>query len=92
MTLAKDYDVVEALAPDRADEPFNIAVLPGRAGCDGPVADSHDAESLTDDVSIDAIMIAEQVAWCLYAENRLGANAQRFRVGQSKSFRAASAT
>jgi len=29
MTLAEDHDVIEALTPDRADEPFNIAVLPG---------------------------------------------------------------
>jgi hypothetical protein len=35
MRLAQDYDVVEAFASDRADEPFDVSVLLGRAGCVG---------------------------------------------------------
>jgi hypothetical protein len=32
MGLAQDQDMVEAFSPDRADEPFYVSVLPGRAG------------------------------------------------------------
>jgi hypothetical protein len=31
MTLIENNDVVEILAPDRPDQAFNMAVLPGRA-------------------------------------------------------------
>ena len=29
MVLAQDYDVVQALSADRADQPFRMSVLPG---------------------------------------------------------------
>ena len=34
MPFAKDYDVIEAFPPDRADETFTVSILPGGArGC-----------------------------------------------------------
>jgi hypothetical protein len=32
MRLAQDHDMIQAFSPDRADEPFDVSVLPGRAG------------------------------------------------------------
>src|SRR5476651_1345927 len=62
MCLAEDNDVVQALAPDRSDQPFGKAVLPGR-GCRGRlVPDAHGAQSACDDAAIDLIPIADEVA------------------------------
>ena len=36
--FAHHHDMVETLASDRSDQPFNMTVLPLRAGCDWPVA------------------------------------------------------
>ena len=35
MRLAERHDMVEALTPDRADEAFNMAILPRRVGAMG---------------------------------------------------------
>jgi hypothetical protein len=32
MGLAKDDDVIQAFSTDRADEPFDLSILPGRTG------------------------------------------------------------
>src|SRR6202048_110165 len=53
MHLAKDNDVVHTLAPDRSDQPFGKAILPGNA---------HGAQSARDDVAIDPVAIADEVA------------------------------
>src|ERR1700730_16375490 len=34
MRLAQDNDVVHTLTPDRSDQPFGKAILPGRGWCD----------------------------------------------------------
>jgi hypothetical protein len=39
--FAQDNHVVDALAPDRSDQPFGEAVLPRRAWGDGLVTDAH---------------------------------------------------
>src|SRR5947207_13970612 len=53
--------MVDALAPDRSDQPFGEAVLPRRAWGDGLVADAYGAQSVRDGSAIDAIPIADQV-------------------------------
>jgi hypothetical protein len=42
MHLAQDNDVVQTLTPDRSDQPFGKAVLPGRGPCDRLVPDIRD--------------------------------------------------
>jgi hypothetical protein len=39
--FAEDHDMVETLASDRSDQPFNMTVLLQRAGRDRPVANTH---------------------------------------------------
>ena len=34
--LAKDDDMVKTFLPDRADQPFRMAILPWRLGCRYP--------------------------------------------------------
>ena len=65
MRLAENHDMVEGLTPDRADEAFDMAVLPRRAGRGGSVPDTHRLEPLGDDGAIAAIPIADEVTRCL---------------------------
>ena len=62
MHLAQDNDVVHTLTPDRSDQPFGKAVLPWRGWRGRLVPDAHGAQSACDDVAIDPIPIADEVA------------------------------
>ena len=53
--------MIEALAPDRSDQPFGKTVLPRRRWCDGFVANAHGVQSACNDGAIDAIPIADEV-------------------------------
>jgi hypothetical protein len=61
MHLAQDNDVVHTLAPDRSDQPFDNAVLPGRGWRGRLVPDAHGAQSARDNAAIDPIPIADEV-------------------------------
>src|ERR1019366_5381363 len=61
MHLAQDNDVVYTLTPDRSDQPFGKAVLPGRGWRGRLVPDAHRAQSACDDAAIDPILIADEV-------------------------------
>src|SRR5665811_65160 len=58
---AQDNDVVYTLTPDRSDQPFGKAVLPGRGWRGRLVPDAHRAQSACDDAAIDPIPIADEV-------------------------------
>src|SRR5580692_8584188 len=62
MRLAQNKNVVHTLTPDRSDQPFHKAILPGRGWCNGLVPDAHGAHSACDDAAIDPVAIADQVA------------------------------
>src|ERR1700676_4546357 len=53
--------VVHTLAPDRSDQPFGNAILPGRGWCGRLVPDAHGAQSARDDAAIDPVAIADEV-------------------------------
>src|ERR1700680_3175533 len=61
MRLAQDNDVVHTVAPDRSDQPFHKAILPGRGWCSRLVPDAHGAQSARDDAAIDSVAIADEV-------------------------------
>src|SRR6202049_5032987 len=61
MHLAQDNDVVHTLTPDRSDQPFGKAILPGRGWCGRLVSDAHGAQSARDDAAIDPVAIADEV-------------------------------
>src|SRR6202163_4311122 len=61
MHLAQDNDVVYTLTPDRSDQPFDKAVLPGRGWRGRLVPDAHGAQSACDEAAIDPIAIADEV-------------------------------
>src|ERR1700692_3007611 len=61
MRLAQDNDVVHTFTPDRSDQPFHKAILPGRGWCGRLVPDAHGAQSARDDAAIDPVAIADEV-------------------------------
>src|SRR5258707_3972193 len=61
MCLAQDNDVVHTLTPDRSDQPFDNAVLPGRGWCNWPVPNAHGTQSACDDSTVDAITVPDHV-------------------------------
>src|SRR3979490_3244587 len=62
MRLTRDNDVVQTLTPDRSDQPFGNAILPGRGRCNRFVPDAHGTESASDDRTVDAITVPDHVA------------------------------
>ncbi len=65
MRLVQGDNVVEALAPNRSDQPCGKTVLPRRRWYDRPVPNAHGVQSARNDGAIDAIPIADEVAWRL---------------------------
>src|SRR6266852_9337678 len=61
MRLAEDNDVVQALAPDRSDQPFGKAVLPGRGWCNWLISDAHGAKSACDNGAVDPIAVPDHI-------------------------------
>src|SRR5712675_1026304 len=62
MHLAQDNHMIDALAPDRSDQPFGKAILPRRGWRGRLVPDAHGAQSACDDRTIDPIPVADHVA------------------------------
>src|SRR5664280_2090336 len=72
MRLAKDDKMVQALAADRANQPFGKAILPRRGWRGRLVPNAHGANSSSDDGAIDLIPISDEVARCLIPREGLG--------------------
>ena len=63
--FSQRHDMIEALAPDRSDQPFNMTVLPRRAWRDRPIPDAHGSQPACDRDTIGGVTIADEVAWRL---------------------------
>src|SRR3979490_2352321 len=72
MPLALDNHMIDALAPDRSDQPFGKAILPRRGWRGRPVPDAHSAQSASNHAAIDPIPIADEVARRLIPRKSLG--------------------
>src|SRR6202022_1840155 len=72
MCLAQNNDVVQTLAPDRSDQPFGKAILPGRGRCNRFVPNAHGSQSACDDGAIDPIAITDHVTRSTVPRKRLG--------------------
>ena len=84
MRLAQDNQMIDALAPDRSDQPFGKAILPRRGWCSGLVPDAHGTQSARDDNAIDSIPISDHIARSHVPGKSLGyltCNPLRRRVG-----------
>src|SRR3984893_613358 len=84
MRLAQDNHMIDALAPDRSDQPFSKAILPRRGWCSGLVPDAHGTQSARDDNAVDSIPISDHIARSHFPGKSLGdltCNPLRRRVG-----------
>jgi hypothetical protein len=70
--LTQYHDMVEALASDRSDEAFYLAVLPWSSRGDGPVSNAHRSQSSCDDSATGAITVTDQEGRCLLPRKRFG--------------------
>src|ERR1700722_19642949 len=84
MHLAQDNDVVQTLPPDRSDQPFGKAVLPGGGRCNRLVPNAHGTQSACDDGAVDPIAVSDHVTRSHVPRKSLGdltCNPLRRRVG-----------
>ena len=61
MPLAEDDDMVKTFPPDRANQPFRMAILPWRVWRGWPVANAHGTKPPSENLAIDKIAIADEV-------------------------------
>jgi hypothetical protein len=69
VSLVQDQEVVEALSPDRSDDPLDEGILPGCAWGDEHLTNPHPLDSPRELSAIDAIAITEQVRRAASAGN-----------------------
>src|SRR5262245_11940343 len=61
MPLAEDQNMIQALAPKRADQAFSIRILPGRSRRCWLVANPHRPKSTREGLPVCAIIVAHQI-------------------------------
>jgi hypothetical protein len=72
MSLTGDYDTVETLSSDRADEPLSVWILPWRSRRGRMIAYAHGVDPLDVYLTMDGIAIANQMSWRFLPWKRLG--------------------
>ena len=72
MRFAQDHDMVQALSADRADQPFDVSVLPGRSRCRWSVPDAHGSETSRYGMAIRGVSVADEVSGRLLPWEGLG--------------------
>ena len=70
--LAKDDDVIQAFSSDRADEPFDMSILPGRMGRSWSVPNPHGSETSRYGKPIRGVSVPNEVSGCLIPREGLG--------------------
>src|SRR3954462_14173922 len=61
VSLAKDNEVIKALASDRADQPFGMAVLPRRSRCCWSVTNTHGTKPAREPLAVDPVAITDEI-------------------------------
>ena len=61
MTFVQDDDVVQTLAPDRADYPFDVRILPGGSGSRHDFLDAHGGNRGPEGRAGNAVSVPDQV-------------------------------
>jgi hypothetical protein len=59
--LAKDDDLVKTFPPDRANQPFRMAILPWRLGRGWLVANAHGTKPPGENFTVDPAAVADDV-------------------------------
>src|SRR5947207_12857344 len=61
--LREDDDVIQTLAENGTDKPFDIGPLPGRSRCGEHLFDAHGLHLVDEVLPEDSIPIAQEIAW-----------------------------
>jgi hypothetical protein len=69
--LAEHDHVIEALPPDRPDDPFAVSVLPWSAWRGDDLLDAYHFQGIQDRLSVDSVSIPNQVSRCRVERERL---------------------
>jgi hypothetical protein len=65
MPLAKHNDIVQAITPDRADQPFRISVLQWRPRRCRLITNAHRLKTADENVTVDGVAVTDDVSgWC----------------------------
>ena len=62
MSLVQDEDMIQALAADGADDPFDERVLPGCPWSNEHLSNPHAGDAPGEGLAVDGITIAEQIS------------------------------
>jgi hypothetical protein len=72
VSFPQHHGMVEALASDRSDQPFNMTVLPWRTWRDRPVANAHGSQPARDRGTIRRVTVSDEIAGRLIPWECLG--------------------
>lgn len=72
MRFAQDHDMIQTFSPDRADEPFDVSIVPGGARRGWSVPDAHGSKPSRHGVSIRGISVPNDVLGRLIPGEGLG--------------------
>ena len=72
MCFAQDHDMIQAFSPDGADKPFDVSVLPGRAGRGWSVPNAHGSETSRYGMAVRGVSVPDEVTGCLIPGEGLG--------------------
>jgi len=64
--------MVETFSSDRADNPLDMAILPGRSGRNRTISNAHSMGSAPEDLTIGAVIVANEKAWRRVPREGLG--------------------
>src|SRR5438128_2375781 len=63
VSVADDDDVIQTLAPYRADQSLHIGILPGTRGTRDDFGDAHAGDTSPADVTVGGIAVSQEPLW-----------------------------
>jgi hypothetical protein len=72
MPLAKYNDMIKTFAPDRADQPFAMPIVPWGLRRRWPISNAHRPNASAKDFAVGSIRIADQILWCALSAASFG--------------------
>ena len=79
MPLAKYNEMIKTFAPDRADQPFAMPIVPWGLRRRWPISNAHRPNASAKDFAVGSIRIADQILWCALCRKLRSAVAQSIR-------------
>jgi hypothetical protein len=64
MPLAEYNDMIKTFAPDRADQPFAMPIVPWGLRRRWPISNAHKPNASAKDFAVGSIRIVGQILWC----------------------------